>query len=144
MCSENSDAKKIKAFLMIIQDKTQPISEEARGNLLELNETLKQLSFSPEDKLLRKQEIIVDKIFAWIKQHEYREIRDRIKEQINSPSRVNLEEAAPPSTNENTKTPICEIAETINNIILIENESLLQSNSSTENTQSLTSNNESK
>ena len=131
----NLEEKQIQAFLRIIKDKKQPISEEAKNNLPELNTTLQQLSFSPQDSLRHRQKIISRKIVEWFKNHQYEDIKDRIR--LLS-QRINLDEVLREDDDE--EIPNCELETTIANLQLISNEILINANPIGENSQSPTNN----
>jgi len=132
----NLEEKQIQAFLKIVKDTQQPISEEAKNNLPELNTTLQQLSFYPQDSLRDRQKIIAGKIVEWINnQQDKKEIKDRIR--LLS-QRINLDEVLREDDDE--EIPNCELETTIANLQLISNETLINANPIGENSQSPTNN----
>ena len=135
----NLEEKQIQAFLTIVKDRRQPIKEEAKNNLPELNTTLQQLSFSDQDSLLHRQRIIVDKIIEWVNnQQDKKEIQDRIR--LLS-QRINLDEVL--QEDDDKETPNCDLETTIANLQIISNETLIQANQIVEKSQSLINNHES-
>ena len=131
----NLEEKQIQDFLTVIRDKKQPISEEAKNNLPELNTTLQQLSFSPQDSLRARQRIIAGKIIEWVNNHNYTEIKDRIR---SLSQRINLDEVL--QEDDDKETPNCDLETTIANLQLISNETLINANPIGENSQSPTNN----